>query len=218
MALELMDEHEKGEHVRAWLRQNGGAISSGVLLGLLLIFGWQWWQGSQARHRETAAIQYQTLSDALARKETDTVTAIADELGNKYDDTPYAALAALQVADLKLAAGDAAAAVKSLERVNALAPDDKALTALANLRRARVLLGSGDAAAALALAESLPEKHYAGLAAELRGDALHALKRDEEAREAYRAALTELDTGAPTRRIVEMKLSDLGGALESKEA
>ena len=218
MALELMDEHEKGERVRAWLRQNGGAIVTGVSLGLVLIFGWQWWQRSQVEHRVTAATQYQALSDALERKESDTVVAVADELAKKYDDTPYAALAAMQVADLKLAAGDEAAALKALEQVAALAGKDPALAALANLRRARVLLASGDAAAALTLAESLPEKHYAGLAAELRGDALHALKRDDEAREAYRAALTELDTGAPTRRIVEMKLSDLGGAPESKEA
>jgi predicted negative regulator of RcsB-dependent stress response len=218
MALELMDEHEKGEHVRAWLRQNGGAIVIGVGLGLALIFGWQWWQRSQAQHRETAALQYQVLSDARERKEIDTVVAVADELARKYEDTPYAALAALQLADVKLTAGDDAAALAALQQVAELAKEDPALSALANLRRARVLLESGDAAAALALVEALPEKHYAGLAAELRGDALHALKRLDEAREAYRAALTELDTGAPTRRIVEMKLSDLGGAPESKEA
>lgn len=218
MALELMDEHEKGERVRAWLRQNGGAIVTGVALGLVLIFGWQWWQRSQVEHRVTAATQYQTLSDALERKENDTVFAIADALAKEYEDTPYAALAALQVADLKLAAGDEAEALNALERVANLAAKDPAMAALANLRRARVLLASGDAQAALALAEALPEKHYAGLAAELRGDALRALERIDDARAAYRDALTELDTGAPTRRIVEMKLSDLGGAPESKEA
>jgi predicted negative regulator of RcsB-dependent stress response len=58
MAIELMDEHEKGEHVRAWLRQNGSAIVTGVALGLAAIFGWQWWQGSQSEHRVTASIQY----------------------------------------------------------------------------------------------------------------------------------------------------------------
>ncbi len=57
MALELMDEHERGETVRAWLRQNGGSIVTGIAVGLALIFGWQWYQRSKVEHRVTAATQ-----------------------------------------------------------------------------------------------------------------------------------------------------------------
>lgn len=217
MALELMDEHEKGERVRAWLRQNGSAIVTGVALGLTLIFGWQWWQRSQVEHRVTAATQYQALSDALERKEADTVTAVADELAKNYADTPYAVLATLQVADQKLAAGDKAGAAQALEQAAKLSKEP-ALAALANLRRARVLLANGDAEGALKVAGELPKDLYTGLAAELRGDALLALKRDDEARDAYRDALTHLETGAPNRRIVEMKLTELGGAPAPTEA
>lgn len=217
MALELMDEHEKGERVRAWLRQNGSAIVTGVALGLTLIFGWQWWQRSQVEHRVTAATQYQALSDALERKEADTVTAVADELAKNYADTPYAVLATLQVADQKLAAGDKAGAAQALEQAAKLSKEP-ALAALANLRRARVLLANGDAEGALKAAGELPKDLYTGLAAELRGDALLALKRDDEARDAYRDALTHLETGAPNRRIVEMKLTELGGAPAPTEA
>ena len=217
MALELMDEHEKGETVRAWLRQNGSAIVTGVALGLTLIFGWQWWQRSQVEHRVTAATQYQALSDALERKEADTVTAVADELAKNYADTPYAALATLQLADQKLAAGDKPGAVQALEQAAKLS-SEPAMAALANLRRARVMLANGDADGALKLAGELPKDQYTGLAAELRGDALVALKRGDEARDAYRDALTHLETGAPNRRIVEMKLSELGGTPEPTEA
>lgn len=211
MALEMMDEHERGERVREWLRQNGTAIVTGVGLGLAAIAGWQWWQRSEVEHRNTAAEQYQALTEALERKELDTVTAVADELSKRYEDTPYAALAQLQLADQKLAAGDRKAAGAALEQAARLT-QDPALAALAELRRARVLLADGDAQGALALADEQPKDLYAGIAAELRGDALLALDRRDEAREAYRAALTELDTGAPNRRIVELKLTDLGGA------
>lgn len=218
MALdELMDEHEKGERVRSWLRQNGSAIVTGVALGLALIFGWQWWQRSQVEHRVTAATQYQALTDALERKEADTVTAVADELAKNFADTPYAVLAAMQLADQKLAAGDRAAAAKALEQAASLT-EEPALRTLANLRRARVLLADGDADGALKLAEAQPKDLYAGLAAELRGDDLLALKRDADVRAAYQDALTHLDTGAPNRRIVEMKLSDLGGEPTPAEA
>ena len=58
---------------------------------------------------------------------------------------------------------------------------------------------------------------FEALAAELRGDALLSKGDAAAAREAYDAALTHLDASAPSRRIVEMKLADLGGALDADE-
>lgn len=217
MALELMDEHEKGEQVRAWLRQNGSAIITGVTLGLGMIFGWQWWERSKVEHRVTAATQYQALTDAIDLKETDSVASLADALAKDYPDTPYAALAALQLADVKFAAGDKDAAATALERVATLTPDP-ALVGLAHLRLARLAFANGDSEAALKHADAIPEDMYAGLVAEVRGDALHALGRTDDAREAYQNALTTLDTGAPNRRIVEMKLADIGGRVDQPEA
>jgi predicted negative regulator of RcsB-dependent stress response len=45
---------------------------------------------------------------------------------------------------------------------------------------------------------------------ELRGDALVALGRKDEARTAYTDALTNLDANAPNHAFLEMKLNDLG--------
>jgi predicted negative regulator of RcsB-dependent stress response len=217
MALEMMDEHEKGEAVRAWIRQNGSAIIGGVALGLVLIFGYQWWERSKAEHRITAATQYQAVADAATRKDLDALGALSATLTKDYGDTPYALLAALQLADARIAAGQAKEARAALDDAAKLSKEP-ALLALIDLRRARLALAEGDAQAALKSLDALPKDMYAGLAAEVRGDALHALGRDDEAREAYGTALTELDTGAPNRRLVEMKLSDLGGAPAPAEA
>ena len=217
MALEMMDEHEKGEAVRAWIRQNGSAIVGGVVLGLALIFGYQWWQRSKAEHRLTAATQYQAVTEAATRKDLDALAALSTELGKEYADTPYALLAALQLADARIAAGQVKEARAALDDAAKLVKEP-ALLALIDLRRARLALAEGDADAALKGLAAIPEGMYAGLAAELRGDALLALGRTADAREAYGTALTELDTGAPNRRIVEMKLSDLGGAPAPAEA
>jgi predicted negative regulator of RcsB-dependent stress response len=92
------------------------------------------------------------------------------------------------------------------------------LTAVADLRRARIAVAQGKGEDALKLIEPLSKEAYAGLALEIRGDALKALGRDDEARQAYQDALTALDTGAPNRRIVEMKLTDLGGSVAQPEA
>jgi predicted negative regulator of RcsB-dependent stress response len=217
MAIELMDEHEKGEHVRAWLRQNGSAIVTGVALGLAAIFGWQWWQGSQSEHRVTASIQYQALTEAVERNELDTVAAMAEELEREYSDTTFAVLAALQLGDARAQAGDMKGAVAALEKAGQLTKDP-ALAGISRLRAARLILTSGDAEAALAQLDAMPAGMYAGFAAEVKGDALSVLGRAAEARDAYAEALTQLDTGAPNRRIVEMKLADLGGDTSAPEA
>ena len=213
MSLELMDEHERGERVRAWLRQNGSSIVTGVTIGLALIFGWQWWQRNQVEQRLTAATQYQALNDAIERKETDAVSAISEELVKSHPKSPYTVLALLNLADTRLSAGDVEGADKALERA-AATTSEPALLGLANLRRARVALAKKDGEAALKHLDVVPADLYAGLAAEVRGDALRTLERNDDARAAYKSALTLLDTGAPNRRIVEMKLADLGGGKE----
>lgn len=210
MALELMDEHEQGEKVRAWLRSNGGAIIGGIGIGLVLIFGYQWWERSKIEHKLTAATNFQALNDAVEAKDDATANALATELAGKFSDTPYAVLAALRVASVKLAAGDSAAATTALEDARKAATDP-ALQALADLRLARIELADGKAEAALARLDKIGGG-YAGLVAEARGDALYTLGRTDDARTAYQDALTALDTGAATRNLVEMKLADLGGA------
>ena len=210
MAIELMDEHEKGEHVRAWLRQNGGAIIGGVAIGLGLIFGYQWWERSKIEHKLTAATNFQALADAVEAKDDATANALAKELSEKFGDTAYASLAALRVSGAKLQAGDMSTASGTLEDARKAA-EEPALQALIDLRLARIEIGEGKAEAALKRLDGIKDA-YAGLVAEARGDALYALDRKDDARVAYEDALTALDTGAPNRSLVEMKLADLGAA------
>ena len=46
-----LDEHEQGELVQKWLRQNGSSLITGIAMGLALVFAWQWWQGRGVRQR-----------------------------------------------------------------------------------------------------------------------------------------------------------------------
>ena len=55
---DLLDEHEQSERVRGWLRNNGGGLIAGVIMGLGVIGGWQWWQQHQAGQRTEAGRQY----------------------------------------------------------------------------------------------------------------------------------------------------------------
>ena len=80
------------------------------------------------------------------------------------------------------------------------------------------MLAAGDAEAALQPLDAVAAGSFVAVSAELRGDALKALGRDDEARAAYEAAIREFEPMSPGRRLVEMKLINAGGtppALES---
>ncbi len=209
MSSELIDEHEQGERVRQWLRDNGTAIIGGVGVGLTLIFGWQWWQRAQLERQLDAATQYEALANG-AEQGAD-VAPIADTLIKDHGKTVYGALAALQQAGRAMSEGRIDPAADALGTALVLAKGT-ALEPVVGLRLARVELQQGKAEAALQRATALKDNAVAALAAEVRGDALVRLGRADDARAAYGEALTLSDVSAPTRRALESKLADLGGA------
>ena len=211
MAFEVLDEHEQGELVQKWLRENALSILIGVGLGLVLIFGWQQWRSHRNAHRLDAATQYQVFSDDLTKKDTDGAKAIAAKLQSDYADTPYAVLASMRLAGDDGARGDEAAAKKALQDAYDHAGIG-ALKTLVGLNLARAEIAQKRAQDALALLDKLPEDGYSALRDELRGDALSALGRAADAHKAYTDALTHLDANAANRAFVQMKLDNLAGA------
>ena len=77
------------------------------------------------------------------------------------------------------------------------------------IRLAKLLIEAGKAADALALVDKADDS----AALEVKGDALAALGRKDQARAAYDKALVSLDVAAPERRLVELKLTDVGGTV-----
>lgn len=209
--IELQEEYEQSERVRGWLRNNGGAIVGGVGVGLALIVGWQWWKNQEASRRADAASQHQAVVQAAEAGDVAKVTSVSKALQEKHAGTPYATLSALRVAESQLAAGDAKAALATLASARGTS-SDAALDGLLVLRVARLQLAADDAKAALATLDRARDRGYLALVSELRGDAQLALRQRDAARKAYEQALTHLDSGAPNRRLLELKLIDIGGA------
>lgn len=216
MAFEVLDEHEQGELVQKWLRENAMSIVIGVGIGLVLIFGWQQWRAHRATHRLDAATQYQVFSDDLGKKDVDAAGKIATKLQSDYADTPYAVLAALRIAENAASRGDKQAAASALQDAYEHA-ELGALKTLAGLYLARSEISRDKAQQALDLLDKLPADGYAAMRDELRGDALLAVGRNADARTAYNDALTHLDSGASNREFVQMKLDNIA-ATENKKS
>jgi predicted negative regulator of RcsB-dependent stress response len=211
MAFDVLDEHEQGELVQKWLRENAAAIIVGIVLGLVLIFGWNQWKVHSAQQDAEAAAKFQALTDASSDGNVDDARKTASTLREEHPKSIYAALAALRGAEDAARRNDLATAASELEWARQHVPDG-ALAALVTLRSARVKLAQGEAEAAIKLVDGLPRDSYAATAGELRGDALLKLGRADEARRAYEGALATLDPQAPARALLQMKLDDVGGA------
>lgn len=198
---DLLDEHEQGERVRSWLRNNATGLLGGVALGLAVIFGWQWWQKQQAAQGEKTHLDYQAAMEAAAGDDLKQAQAAVSALAGKRDI--YADLAELRLAKAQVDAGERDAAIATLRGI---APEPS-LQPLVNRRLARLLIDAGKADEALALLAQASDSE----SLEVRGDALLTSGKRDEAREAYVQALTGLDVAAPQRRLVELKLTDAGG-------
>ncbi len=198
---DLLDEHEQSERVRSWLKDNGAGLLGGVVLGLGVILGWQWWQKDQAGKQEQAYQSYETAVEGLAKGDLKQTQGAVDALVK--EDALYADVAGLQLAKAQVQAGERDAAIATLR---VLTPDN-ALQPLVNLRLARLLIDAGKHGDALKLLDKADDAS----SLEVRGDALLATGKPKEAQAAYTRALTTLDAVSPQRRLVELKLIEAGG-------
>lgn len=207
MALdELLDEHEQSERVLAWLRRNGAGLIGGILLGLAAIFGWKWWQAREAAEQAAASARYQSVVAAIAAGNPAEAAKLQSLEPGLYRTLGSLALAKAQVAQERH--DEAIATLRSIRT------EDPALAAVVNERLARLLVDAGKGAEALKLvgASDTP-----GML-EVRGDAHFALGERDEARASYERALARLDVGAPQRRLIELKLTQVGGTPTTPEA
>ena len=197
---ELLDEHEQSERVRRWVRENALGLVGGVVLGLSLVGGWKWWQGQQQGQREAEAARYETLQSQLKAQDLAKATATAAGLRTGS----YATLVALDMAKAQAMSGKRDDAIASLRAVK---PGDALLAGVVRERLARLLLDAGKADEALRILANADDPASLGA----RGDARLALGQRDQARGDYDKALTLTTVGSPMRRVLELKLSEVGG-------
>ncbi|HEX7989798.1 MAG TPA: tetratricopeptide repeat protein [Stenotrophomonas sp.] len=206
---DLLDEHEQSERVRTWLRKNGTGIIGGVVLGIGAIAGWQWWQKEQVGKLADANVRYEAVSRSLQSKNLDEAAKEVAALGGGKASI-YSDLASLELAKAQVEAGKYDDAIKTLRALKT----EGEFKALIDQRIARLLIETGKPADAATLLGAADDS--SGL--EIRGDALMAQNKRDEARELYTQALAKLDVAAPQRRLLETKLMDAGGTVADPAA
>ena len=200
-----LTDDEKLTEIKKWWGENGGSIITGVVLGLAVLFGGKAWFAYGERNAENASNIYTTLMVAVERGDGQLVSEKAGMLVSDYTGTPYATLATLALAKMKIEAGELAVAQSHLQWVIDNTSSD-VMRETARLRLARVLLAMDNPDAALALlGHAVPDPAFEPLYTEIRGD-VDVVRGDlNAANKAYKSALALTANDAPGRHILQLK-------------
>lgn len=195
--------------LKTWLKENGASIVTGVILGLAVLFGAKAWFAYQDRMAESASNIYTTLMAGLGSGDTEIVNEKAALLIADYSSTPYAAMAALALAKIRLEEGALEAARAHLQWVLDNGDMD-IVRETARLRLVRILIEENDLEGAESLLSQAPaEGAFDALYSEVRGDLFMARGDTGKAYAAYEHALSVLPQDSPARHLLQLKFDNI---------
>lgn len=202
-------EEQQVEAIKKWWHENRWSLIGGVVIGIAVLLGGRAWLENKQAYGEAASTVYQLMMQELSRQQYEQADVHGKQLLADFADTPYAALAALGMAKIKLEGGDQTASASYLRWVLENAGQEPVRHA-ARLRLARLLLADNKPDEAQALLQAVDYGAFAPAYQELQGDIHLAAGRQQQAREAYLGALATIAPAAPGRDLLQMKLDDLG--------
>jgi predicted negative regulator of RcsB-dependent stress response len=204
---------EQAEYVKKWCREYGFGILLGVVFALFISWGWNYRHQLKEKNLVIASMQYEHLVSAISLNEnTSALNNLADSLLKDYAYTPYASLAALQLAKVDIDQNNLLDAVNRLDWIINHG-HDQILQSIAKLRLVRILLSQNQAKAALKLLSKNEDKAYVPIFLEERGDIFKSLGRGKEALRSYLAAKKAFGK-VVEQPLLEIKINNLVRALD----
>lgn len=204
----LYNEDEQVEAIKRWWKKYGTSLILGVVIGLGLMYGVQYWRQHQAKLNNEASIDYQQILTDLALNNDSAVTADANKLIKDMPKSVYATVANLILAKQAVEKNDLNKAATHLQWVIDKGKED-AFKQVARLRLARILLEEKQFDKAMNLLGTVNDSAYLPAISEVKGDILIAQGKQKEARDAYQTALKAISNQSPMRPILLMKLNSI---------
>ena len=199
-------EEEQLEAFKRWWKENGQSTLIGLVMGIAIILGWNYWQDHKKVQAEQASALYSQLIQALAADKNDSAEKLAERIQEQYPKTEYAAYSGLLLAKLKVQQGDVAKARTILTAI--AAGSNRELSNIAKIRQVRLMLAQGEYEQGLQLINGIDpatSSSFSGNYDELVGDLYVALDRLDQARSSYQKAL-ENGYKSP---LLQLKIDDL---------
>jgi predicted negative regulator of RcsB-dependent stress response len=205
--VEIYDtEEERLEALKRWWKENGQSTIVGLILGIAVILGWNFWQDHKKAQAEQASALYSQLIQAIGADKKESAEKLAERIKEQYPKTQYAAYSGLFLAKIKVQQGDLAKAQAILKEI--AAGSNNELSNIAKIRQVRLMLASGEYEQGLQLINDVDpatSSSFSGNYDELVGDLYVALDRLDQARSSYQKAL-ENGYKSP---LLQFKIDDL---------
>jgi len=205
--VEIYDtEEEQLEALKRWWKENGQSAIIGLIVGIAIILGWNYWNEHKLDQANQASALYDQLLKAVAADQKDSAEKLAERLQEQFKSTEYAAYSGLLQAKSKLEKGDMPAAKTILEKLAGV-PNEE-ISNIAKIRLVRLMMAKGEFEPALQLINDIdPAKisNFSGNYDELVGDLYVALDRLDQARSSYQKAI-ENGYKSP---LLQLKIDDL---------
>ena len=212
MAEDLLTDDEQWEAIKVWIRENGLWMLGGVVLAVVLLYGYRYYQGHRDTQDLNAAAQFSVMTAAIDANDGAAAKSTAAAIIKDYPASPYADQAELMLARLAIDDGQDVNAIEQLMHVMNNSKDSQ-LRHIARLRVARVQIDQGKPDDAISTLAAVPPGKFESRYHEVHGDALVAKKDVSGAIREYRAALTGSEQRSADSAILELKIADLGATV-----
>lgn len=205
---EYLTEQEQIEILKNWIKQYSMVILAGVIIAIIAITGWRYWQQRQNKILHHASAVYDEMLTKRAQNDPEATLVQAQKVFTHYSQTPYGQMGALMLARNAILNKDYPKAEKQLNWVldhSSIA----SIRQIARLRLARVKIAEQKPDEAVKILQKIEQKSFNGLIDEVKGDAYVAMKNSVLARKSYQQALTELPNAEVIRPLLQMKYDNL---------
>ncbi len=207
-----LEEQEQLDQIKHFWNTWGTLISGVLIVVFGAIAAWNGYQYWQNRQASQAAALSDAMDSAVASADPARIEQVFGDLKSRYAGTAQTGQAGLLAAKALFDAGKLDAAKSVLQWLVQNASDD-GYKALARLRLAGVLIDEKAYDEAMKqLSGSVPAGFEAAFA-DRKGDVLALQGKKAEAVAEYQAAYKGFDERVDYRRLVEVKLNALGGAV-----
>lgn len=195
--------------LKAWWKQYGTALITGIVIGLVILVGGNYWKQYKIKRAEIASQVYENLLADMRQGKYEAASAAAATLMQDYDATPYAGKSALLMARQRFDANDIGGTRTHLEWAMKNASETH-VRHVARLRLARLQLDQGEIETALKLIDIKDRDGFISEYEELRGDLLLSHGDVNGARHAYLTAIGNMTRSSSYLQALTMKRDNLG--------
>ena len=204
----LLNEDEQVEAIKRWWNKYGTAIILGVVLGIIGVLGYQYWQKNQHKGLSAASSIYLQMIDPTTTAGPEIKAQQAAYLKKNYPNTIYASMASLSLAKTAVVAEDLATATTELQWALSHAKPG-VFKDITRIRLARIQAAQGDVEKALKNLDQVNDATFKSLAADVRGDLLLKQGDMAAAKKAYQTALSGPVSIEQLDNLINLKLANL---------